>query len=121
MKGRKIPILIGVAIGLLILGTFGYAKWHSAKSASNTPTTAETASLKEFTVAVLAQYDGTDSSKPIYLAMNGLVYDVTTGKQYYEKGGTYHWLAGKDSSTDLNLIGGDIIKRKYPVIGKLVQ
>lgn len=69
----------------------------------------------------LAQYDGTNPNKPIYLAMNGLVYDVTKGKQFYVTGGPYHDLAGKDSSKDLNLFGGKIIERKYPVIARFIQ
>ena len=69
----------------------------------------------------LKAYDGTKSGKPIYLGFEGLVYDVTAGKEFYQIGGTYHFLAGKDSTADLRLIGGDIIKRKYPVVAELVQ
>lgn len=75
--------------------------------------------LPEYTVEQLTAYDGSDSSKPIYIGLNGLVYDVTAGSSFYKVGGSYHFLAGKDSSKELNLIGGDIIKRKYPVIGIL--
>ena len=78
-----------------------------------------TSNLTEFSLEELAKFDGTDPQKPIYIGMNGLVYDVTEGRNYYEPNGSYHFLAGKDSSDQLNLIGGDIIKRKYPVIGKL--
>lgn len=76
--------------------------------------------LPEFTPDQLRVFDGTDPSKPIYLAMDGLVYDVTPGKEFYQSGGAYHDLAGKDSSGPLNLVGGSIIKRKYKVIGKLI-
>ncbi len=74
---------------------------------------------KIFTSEDLKKYDGSSSERPIYIAMNGLVYDVSAGKEYYLVGGPYHYLAGKDSSKELNLFGGAIIKRKYPVIGKL--
>jgi len=67
----------------------------------------------------LAQFDGTDDNKPIYIGMNGYVYDVSAGRDYYKVGGAYHYLAGKDSSNELNLIGGDIIARKYKIIAKL--
>ena len=67
----------------------------------------------------LKRFDGTDPSLPIYLALEGLVYDVTAGRKFYAVGGPYHWLAGRDSTNDLHIAGGDIIKRKYPVIGRL--
>ncbi|MBE3046164.1 cytochrome b5 domain-containing protein [Candidatus Bathyarchaeota archaeon] len=46
----------------------------------------------------LAGYDGTDPSKPIYLAINGTIYDVTPGARIYGPGGSYHWFAGCDAS-----------------------
>lgn len=67
----------------------------------------------------LQQYDGTNPNKPILIGLNGYVYDVSTGKDYYKEGGSYHFLAGKDSSKELNIIGGEIIKKKYPIIGIL--
>lgn len=73
-----------------------------------------------FTAKDLKKYDGTDPSLPIYIAMNSLVYDVTAGKEFYQTGGSYHYLAGRDSSNELNFIGGGIIKAKYPVIGQFV-
>lgn len=79
----------------------------------------QTENLPVMQQSELAQFDGSDMSKPIYLGFEGLVYDVTAGKEYYQEGGTYHYLAGKDSTTDLHIAGGEIIKRKYPVIAKL--
>ncbi len=74
---------------------------------------------KEYSLEELKKFDGTDPNLPILLALDGLVYDVTLGKDFYQPGGPYHDLAGKDSSVQLNLFGGRIIKSKYPVIGKL--
>ena len=79
----------------------------------------EIAIVKTFTSAELSKFDGTNSTLPIYLAMNGNVYDVTAGRDFYQTGGAYHYLAGRDSSAELNLVGGGIIKAKYPVVGKL--
>lgn len=67
----------------------------------------------------LKRYDGTDPNLPIYIGLDGLIYDVTAGKEFYQPGGVYHFLAGKDSSTELHIAGSDIIKRKYQVVGKL--
>ncbi len=74
-----------------------------------------------FTLDELSKYNGDDPSLPIYIGMNGFVYDVTAGKKFYEPGGSYHDLAGRDSSVDLNIAGGGIIKSKYPVVGRLSQ
>lgn len=76
-------------------------------------------SLPQFSREELQTFDGSDPRKPIYLALDGLVYDVTPGKEFYQVGGAYHWLAGKDSSGPLHLVGGSTIKRKYQVIGTL--
>lgn len=46
----------------------------------------------------LALHDGSDPSKPIYLAINGSVYDVTAGSRVYGPGGSYHVFAGVDAS-----------------------
>ncbi|MCA0777026.1 cytochrome b5 domain-containing protein, partial [Vibrio vulnificus] len=55
----------------------------------------------EFTAGQLSQYNGTDSSKPIYVAIKGRVFDVTTGKSFYGAGGDYAMFAGKDASRAL--------------------
>lgn len=43
-------------------------------------------------------FDGTDPKKPILLAINSTVYDVTLGRRFYGPGGSYHFFAGKDAS-----------------------
>lgn len=50
------------------------------------------------TDAQLREFDGSDPSKPIYLALNGTIYDVTVGKKYYGPGGTYGFFSGRDAS-----------------------
>lgn len=34
----------------------------------------------------LAKYDGSDESLPLYLAVKGMIFDVTNGKEMYKKG-----------------------------------
>ncbi|KAF5393624.1 hypothetical protein D9757_000401 [Collybiopsis confluens] len=58
-----------------------------------------------FTERALSKFDGTDPSKPIYLAtrltrprqIDGDVYDVTKGKAYHP-GGPYHVMTGVDAA-----------------------
>ncbi|KAI4337229.1 hypothetical protein L6164_015672 [Bauhinia variegata] len=49
----------------------------------------------------LSQYNGSDPSKPIYVALKGRIFDVTTGKSFYGPGGPYAMFAGKDASRAL--------------------
>ncbi|KAF9365260.1 hypothetical protein BGX34_010737 [Mortierella sp. NVP85] len=46
----------------------------------------------------LAQFDGTDQKKPIYIAIKGEIFDVSRGSAYYTKGGAYGFFSGKDAS-----------------------
>ena len=55
---------------------------------------------KQLTLAELAAYDGSDESKPIYLAARGVVFDVTPGSIYYGKEGAYPF-AGKECARAL--------------------
>ncbi|KAL8499406.1 hypothetical protein ACS0TY_022397 [Phlomoides rotata] len=55
----------------------------------------------ELTPQQLKTYDGSDPSKPIYVAIRGRIYDVTSGKSFYGPGGPYCVFAGKDASRAL--------------------
>jgi predicted heme/steroid binding protein len=66
---------------------------------------------RQYTDADLNEFDGSDPTKPIYLAINGTIYDVSAGRKHYGPGGSYHFFAGHDASrafvtscfdTDLN-------------------
>ncbi|ODV80783.1 cytochrome b5 [Suhomyces tanzawaensis NRRL Y-17324] len=50
------------------------------------------------TIAELALYNGSDPKLPIYVAINGSVYDVTKSPGIYGPGGSYHKVSGKDSA-----------------------
>ncbi|KAF9227170.1 cytochrome b5 [Gyrodon lividus] len=54
-----------------------------------------------FTLKELAQYDGSDESKPIYVSIKGDVFDVTRKRDVYGKGGSYNTFSGKDGSKGL--------------------
>ncbi|KAL0327620.1 UNVERIFIED_CONTAM: putative steroid-binding protein 3 [Sesamum angustifolium] len=55
----------------------------------------------ELTPQQLKAHDGADPSKPIYVAIRGRIYDVTSGKSFYGPGGSYCVFAGKDASRAL--------------------
>ncbi|KAK4505798.1 hypothetical protein PRZ48_003763 [Zasmidium cellare] len=46
----------------------------------------------------LLQYDGSNESLPIYLALNGTIFDVTAGQRIYAPGGPYNVFAGRDAT-----------------------
>ncbi|KDQ64992.1 hypothetical protein JAAARDRAFT_28655 [Jaapia argillacea MUCL 33604] len=51
-----------------------------------------------FSERLLATFDGTDPDKPIYLAIDGDVYDVSSNPRTYGPGGSYHLMAGVDAA-----------------------
>jgi membrane-associated progesterone receptor component len=56
---------------------------------------------RDYTLAELAGYDGSDPAKPLLLGIRGSVYDVTRGRDYYGPGGPYEMFAGKDCTRAL--------------------
>ncbi|KAL1920447.1 uncharacterized protein VTP21DRAFT_824 [Calcarisporiella thermophila] len=51
-----------------------------------------------FSEAELAKYDGSDPNLPIYIAIDGDVFDVSVSPMHYGKGGGYNIFAGKDAA-----------------------
>nr|XP_012807334.2 neudesin [Jaculus jaculus] len=56
------------------------------------------APVRLFTEEELARYTGEEEEQPIYLAVKGVVFDVTSGKEFYGRGAPYNALTGKDST-----------------------
>lgn len=46
----------------------------------------------------LALYNGTDPSLPIYVAVNGTIFDVSANPLVYGPGGSYNFFAGRDAT-----------------------
>lgn len=44
--------------------------------------------MKEFTLDELAKHNGSDPTLPMLLSIRGVVYDISTGKQFYGPDGT---------------------------------
>ncbi|QQG41313.1 MAG: hypothetical protein HYV90_04050 [Candidatus Woesebacteria bacterium] len=75
-------------------------------------------SLPVYDSVSLSYFGGSDATKPVLLAYQGYVYDVSPGRyKFYNPGQPYHDLAGKDSTSQLELVGGSIIKSKYKIVG----
>ncbi|XP_077013887.1 neudesin-like [Tamandua tetradactyla] len=54
--------------------------------------------VRLFTEEELARYGGEEADQPIYMAVKGVVFDVTSGKEFYGRGAPYNALAGKDAT-----------------------
>lgn len=53
---------------------------------------------QDLTDADLKAYDGSDPDKPLYLAIDGRIFDVSSGRHFYGPGGHYGHFAGRDAS-----------------------
>lgn len=51
-----------------------------------------------FTMEELHKYNGSDASLPIYVAVNGSVYDVTASPKIYGPKGPYSFFSGNDAA-----------------------
>ncbi|KAK7724922.1 hypothetical protein SLS57_004193 [Botryosphaeria dothidea] len=71
----------------------------SSSSSSSSTNNHQSSSLPTFTPAQLRTYDGTDPTKPIYLAINRTIHDVSAGRAFYgPPAGPYAHFAGRDAS-----------------------
>jgi hypothetical protein len=100
------PVLIALLVCLVFYAISKYFQtagcpFVKAPKTVNKPgsmsSTAPVGSLR-LTLAELAQYDGQDASKPLYISVRGKIYDVTAGKTFYGPGGQRQWmLAGQQN------------------------
>jgi predicted heme/steroid binding protein len=44
------------------------------------------------TPSELARYDGSSEKRPVYVAIDGEVYDVSANRRIYGKGGSYNMM-----------------------------
>jgi predicted heme/steroid binding protein len=110
-------IIDGLILGMLYWKNNQINQYTYASNQKTTITPTKTPK-KVFTKDELIKYNGDNPNLPVYLALDGNVYDVSVSrKDYYDPGKSYHDIAGKDSSQILHLFGGAIIKKKYPIVG----
>ena len=100
--------------------------------------------VRSFVKADLRRFDGSDDTLPILMAIQGIVFDVSSGANFYSKAAPYNQLAGRDCSlavglmsleqadldaeddissldahgmADLDTVFYETYVRKYPVVG----
>ncbi|KAJ5131494.1 Cytochrome b5 [Penicillium bovifimosum] len=67
-----------------------YTRWPVVKQWVQGPVT--------LTPNQLSLYNGTDSTLPIYVAVNGTIFDVSANRMIYGPGGSYNFFAGRDAT-----------------------
>ncbi|KAF9312901.1 hypothetical protein BG003_005820 [Podila horticola] len=86
-----------------VLGYISYS--YFAPSAAPPPPTPRpklpTLVFREYTPKELSEFDGRTPDTRILMAVNGKVFDVTRGKQFYGPDGPYGNFAGRDASRGL--------------------
>lgn len=102
-----------------IIGFAVFYKIQQGSVSSKKEVAAAKSSLPVLTEKDILGNNGENPNKPIYIGLDGYVYDVTAGRDFYKPGGPYHDLAGHDSTDQLKIFGGGIIKRKYPIVALL--
>ncbi|OIT20994.1 PREDICTED: membrane steroid-binding protein 2-like isoform X2 [Nicotiana attenuata] len=65
------------------------------------PVKREPLHLGDLTEEELKAYNGSDSQKPLLIAIRGQIYDVSSSKMFYGPGGPYAMFAGRDASRAL--------------------
>ncbi|XP_048344712.1 neudesin isoform X2 [Sphaerodactylus townsendi] len=73
--------------------------------------------VRLFTELELARYDGQEEGQPIYIAVKGVVFDVTSGKEFYGKGAPYNVLVGKDSTRGIAKMSLDPVDLTHDTMG----
>lgn len=51
-----------------------------------------TSGERNFSMKALSAYDGSNESLPVYLSIDGVVYDVSANRRVYGKGGSYNMM-----------------------------
>lgn len=86
------------------------------------PVSANVQTLPLYSKEDLKRYDGENLDAPVYLALDGYVYDVSPGREdFYNPGKVYHYLVGRDSSRELHIAGASIIREKYLIVGRYIE
>lgn len=70
---------------------------HLSNHITNTISNPQTGPVN-LTPTQLTLYNGTDPSLPIYLAVNGSIFDVSANRAIYGPGGSYNFFAGRDAT-----------------------
>lgn len=92
-----INIVSLIVAGIAAVAVY-YVQFHGSPSATSSSSQTAATSKLHLTDAELSDYSGADPSKPIYVALNGTIFDVSEGRSFYGPGGHYGHFAGRDAT-----------------------
>lgn len=89
-------------LNVILLLLLGYTLWATLKPSLPPllPKEPPATVFRTFTPRTLLPFDGKDG-RPIYFAVRGRVFDVSTGRNFYGPDGPYQNFAGRDASRGL--------------------
>ncbi|TFK29272.1 cytochrome b5 [Coprinopsis marcescibilis] len=93
LKFLVICLVIGALAGKFVTGSYTWdyqSKWLTLKQYMPR-------NERLFSEVYLAKFNGEDPGKPIYISIDGEVYDVSAGSSY-KRGGSYDILAGREGA-----------------------
>jgi membrane-associated progesterone receptor component len=96
------PLILGI-LSALIVWYFIMGNETSSSTERNDKDVVEDDEpepTRGFYIEELKKYNGVDNER-ILMALNGVVYDVTNGRDFYGPEGEYHIFAGRDASRGL--------------------
>ena len=121
-RGRTwVPALIA----LFLVVTFVVAACGGSGSTTAEPSSAPTAEQRVFTAAELAEFDGKDG-RAAYIAVDGVVYDVSDSRNWPEGVHTrcdLDSMAGADLSAEIEQAPANMraLLAQMPVVGSLQE
>ena len=97
----SLVLLLSTGVAAVLVGTYFVKSSDCPNTASRQP--GEVRSFPkgktEFTLAEVARFDGKGpEGEPILTVIDGLVYDLQKGREFYGEGGPYHSFCARDSS-----------------------
>jgi len=91
--------VIGALLAIFLFALFPRKKLRPPPMSS--PSSRGVQRYLRLTAEELKQYDGRDETKPIFVAIKGVIYDVTPSRQFYGPGGPYENFAGREAARGL--------------------
>ena len=120
MIKRPLSIMCTLVL-FLSLTLIGCTKANEASNKNNTNNSTTTQSIpdKTFTLDELKKYDG-QNGNPAYVAVSGIVYDVTNAEDWHNGKHKNGITAGKDLTQEIKQAAhGTKVLNNLPIVGKL--
>jgi len=98
--GEAAPVVTPINLILFTLFAFLVYLRLRPKAPLTLPKAPPPTVFRTFTPPTLLPYNG-ENGKPVYFAVRGRVFDVSSGRNFYGPGGPYSNFAGRDASRGL--------------------